>query len=291
MKFVIDDFVKALEEVIWPTDQVVIIHSGIWTFGHLLGVPISQVPDAILDAISGVVGEERTLLMPTFTLSYTKTRTFNLLETKPETGILGQALLKHTGALRTISALNSFAAKGPHSGFVRDLQGKTLWGEGTIWEWFEQVDARICSIGLPLLRAISIAHRAEEIAQVPYRYFKTFKGTWCDGRGNVKDWKETMFVRALAARLNYEPIVESLNKRSLVLTPKGRIPVESALSHDIVQVTLELLKGDPLIFVSNRGEICDWIKNERETEISQLSRGERSVNYLLRKEFSYDSPS
>jgi len=215
-------------------------------------------------------------MIPTFTFSYPKSRKFHLIETKSDVGVLGETLLKRSGTIRTISAIYSFAAKGPQAEAIRNKLGITVWGQGSIMEWLEEKGARICTLGLPFEAGVTIAHRAEEIAQVPYRYYKCFRGTWDDGLGNIKHWMETMFVRTLTAVTDYEPIAKELDKRQLLLKDNmGKFLISSAKSRDIIDITLKLLKDDPLMLVKNRDYILNWIKNGRNHEINKLKPEER----------------
>jgi len=239
-------------------------------------VSVNEIPDKLLDAILDVVGDKRTIMIPTFTFSYPKSRKFHLIETKSDVGVLGETLLKRSGAIRTISAIYSYAVKGPQAEVIRNKLGNTVWGQGSIMGWLEEKGARICTLGLPFEAGVTIAHRAEEIAQVPYRYYKCFKGTWDDGFGNIKPWMEVMFVRTLTAATDYEPITKELEKRQLLLEDNmGKLLISSAKARDIINITLKLLKDDPLVLVRNKAYILNWIRNGRDYEINQLKPEER----------------
>lgn len=276
----IHDFKKAFESVILPEDEVIVLHGGIWSFGHLLDVSLNQVPNYLIDAIIDIVGKNRTLIMPAYTVSYPgsypRTRKFDLIRSKPETGILVEVFWEREGTIRNISAINSYIANGPEAETIKDIVGKTLWGEGSVMEWFEKRNARICILGLSFQKGLALAHRVEEIAQVPYRYYKSFRGVWSDGLGNTKDWVETMFVRTLIADIDYEILTKKLiEKKLLFLSNDDNVPITSALSKDVIQVGLEILDNDPLMFVRNREEVIDWVKNRREAEINQLKPEEK----------------
>ena len=45
------EFKRQFRDVIDPLDSIVVVYSGIWTFGHRLGLPIAQIPAALIEAM------------------------------------------------------------------------------------------------------------------------------------------------------------------------------------------------------------------------------------------------
>lgn len=277
MKFSLGQLKSALESVVQPHGRVFLVHSGLWTFGHRLKVPPEEQPQAILQTILDIIGPNSTLLLPTFTYStFPKTRLFNLIETKSETGNLGEELLKKPEAIRTISSMESFAVIGPESKTLENMIGKTEWGEGSTWEWLEMINGRIIGLGFPIHVCASIIHRAEEIFQVPYRYYKSFKGFWSDGKELQKPWVSNNFVRGLVAKTNHLPVEKRLSeKRQLQRASLDGITIHSALSKDIVEATLEVLRKDPLALVVNVEDVREWLERGKEAEIAGLKPEEK----------------
>jgi len=109
-----DDLRKALNEVIYPEDEVIVIYSGIWSFGYRLNCSIPEIPDMILDTIEEVVGDDRTLLMPSFTSrEFTKTKKFDIVRSsRTESGIVSDTAIKRKNYCRTPHPLHSFVIKG-----------------------------------------------------------------------------------------------------------------------------------------------------------------------------------
>ena len=191
-----NDFKSALREVILPSDRVVVVYSGIWTFGHLFEANPRTLPVLLLDTLLEFCGRERTLVFPTYTNSFARTRRYDPLNSMPETGVLPTMFLRHYGAARSLSAMNSFAAIGPEADTLARMKGETLWGKTSVKEYLENVNARIVMLGRPQSLACGFLHRMEEVAQVPYRYYKTFHGVRIEG-GQESPWAETMYVRPL----------------------------------------------------------------------------------------------
>ena len=68
--------------------------------------------DAFLDAILGVIGDEGTLLIPTFNWDFCKGKTFDYYKTPCKTGSLGKIALKRDDFKRTKHPIYSFAVWG-----------------------------------------------------------------------------------------------------------------------------------------------------------------------------------
>jgi len=102
-KFTANDFREALTEVILPTDEVIVIYAGIWTFASYFDCNIQEIPDLLLDIIEEVVGKNRTILFPTFCASdFVRTKKYDLVCSKPkESGILSEYALLRKGFMRT----------------------------------------------------------------------------------------------------------------------------------------------------------------------------------------------
>ncbi len=270
-----------LTDVITSDDEVVVIFSGIWMFGSRLGVPTSDVPKLLVDVICDFLGSHRTLLFPTYTYAYTKTRIFDRLTSPPETGVLPAHALTRSEFERTRSPLNSYAVVGPRSGEACSIEDETLWGDASVMGWFDAVNARICVLGEPWHVACTHFHRAEEALRVPYRYFKRFPGALHEDGSWVRDVSPVMFVRPLNATLvrNYTGVAPIMRSNGHVRRGRSdEFPLESALARDIVSACTELLRADPLGYLSNKDEIGRWIRDEKSREMEALPDDER-VNW------------
>lgn len=269
-----DTLKELLGKVVRPSDEAILIYSGIWTFGHRFKAPPLEVPRLILDAMEEFAGADRTLLLPAYTYSYNRVRTYDIRNTKPETGALPEAYLHRDGVRRTHSAISSFLAKGPLADVVAPILGRSVWGENSLLEWMEKRNVRIVTLGLPWALSCGYLHRIEELAQVPYRYYKAFPGMYRDEGGAWKKWSETMYVRPLGvpSQFNWHRVNESMYERRLVLF--GSLPgvqIESCLAKDMVETGLDLLSHDPYALIANVREVRSWIdKGGLEEEVRAL---------------------
>lgn len=278
MKFSLRDFADLFSTIIRPEDDAVLLHSGIWKFGSRINIPIRELPFKLLDTIIEVLGPQRTLLLPTYTLSFTRTRKFDYKNSKPETGILSEVFLQNANTRRTLSAMNSYGVQGPLADQICRIHGQTLWGKGSVMEWIQQHNVRICVLGLPWHESCTFFHYPEEFTRVPYRYYKAFRGAWCNDAREMREWTEVMYVRPLDINVEYrwEIIAEEMARRDMILSAHSKeIPMESAKAQHILDVSLDLLRDDPYAFLTKKQEARDWVKNGRDKERARLKDDEK----------------
>lgn len=276
------DFRRQFESALDESDRIVVVYSGIWTFGHRFGISLKTLPSALIDAMLEAAGPGRTLLLPAYTYAYGGTRRFSPATSPPETGVLPDTVFRHYKWLRTRSAFNSFFATGPDAERLAAVRGKTIWGEGSLKELFDRERARMVVLGVPWKDACGYLHRIEEVCEVPWRYFKTFPGTW-EGEHGDEPWSESIYVhsRTLMPHCRWDLPDLQLRKSGGVRTAGGEILIESADAADLVRAGREVLADDPWRLVINDAEVRHWALHDKQREIDEMRRADpRQAAYL-----------
>lgn len=270
-RYDIDDFRDWFSQVIGPADDCVVVYSGIWTFGHKFGIPVTEVPRLLVERIVEAVGPGRTLLFPSYTYAFARTRVYSPCDSLPETGVLPRAVLEGFPALRTRSALNSFLAIGPRAEELARVAGETLWGKSSLKGRLEAMNARMVTLGLPWKDSLGFLHRIEEAAAVPYRYFKTFHGNWREA-GRSEPWAETMYVRSLEVVPEFEwaKVDRRLREEGKIASADAPVFIESAGAADIVATGLDLLADNPYSLLTNQSAVKAWVNERKALEIDAL---------------------
>jgi aminoglycoside N3'-acetyltransferase len=272
------DIERALADVIGPDDDVVALFSGIWTFGHRFAWPAKETPDRLLEVLDQYIGPRRTLIIPTYTFAYARTRRFDPVRSCPEVGVLAQRAVHRPGMRRTLRPMFSYAVKGPHSDEILGLHCTTAWGDDGIFGWLEAVDARICVLGVPWHVACSFYHRAEEICQVPYRYYKRFPGVLVDGDRNLGPCAEVFYACSLnvVPKRDYSVLRPLFDRGDTIRTGSNPdVPIESANATAINQAGVQLLTRDGYALISNREAVETWVRHGKAEEVAALKPEER----------------
>ncbi len=160
-------------------------------------------------------------------------------------------------ARRTRHPMQSLAVVGLYAEEFSCLDTVSAFDAGSTFERMLDLDFKLLLLGADV-QAVSIVHYSEQRAQVPYRYWKDFRGPVFIERDNV--WVEEqrmyrMYVRDLALdpQLDLHPIREILEERRQWHTrPLNYGILTVCRLRDFVSAADECLARDPWIFVTNR---------------------------------------
>lgn len=157
---------------------------------------------ALYRTLASVVGEEGTVLVPTYTFSFCRGEPFDVQQTpthggpwSPTAGFL-EFVRCHPGAVRSSDPIHSVAGIGPRAAELLLGTAPTCFGTGSVFDRIRRAGVTVCLIGLGLEEA-TVRHHSEELVGVPFRYNKLFTGTITD-RGVSRRCGWVYHVRLLA---------------------------------------------------------------------------------------------
>ena len=182
----IKDISKLLEELGLLKGDIVLVHSNVATLGK-----VEKGLEGIFLAIREVIGNNGTLVVPTFTFSFCREKVFNLKKSKSENGVFTEYIRKLPGSIRSPHGITSFAAIGQEAIPMMSMRDKTSYGPGSVPGNLRRADGKVLQIGVPV---ISHTHYVERLVGVEYRYDKDFEGTI---RNGSTEFEETcsLYVR------------------------------------------------------------------------------------------------
>ncbi len=173
-EFSIGDLIKALTALgIKPEDRL-FVHSDLRSFGKV-NPQISQedYPKAFVDALTRIVGENGTIIMPTFSYSFCRGEIYDPRETASTVGSLTEYFRQLPGVERTIDPIFSVAIWGAGQEFYQRV-GSNCFGQDSIFQKIYDADFKILFLGETF--ALTFLHFIEQDMGVPYRYIKRFTG-------------------------------------------------------------------------------------------------------------------
>lgn len=180
------------------------------------------VPDTLVEMLKNLVGPEGTLLFPTFNWGFCKGETFDYARTPVKTGALSKAALKKEEFVRTKHPIYSFAVWGKSQKLLTEMDPRDSFGEGTVFEYMYEQDAKVLVIGLPALQGTTYLHHVEQMVGVPYRYNKEFCAPYVDKEGVTARKTYCMYVRDLEMNprhINgFAPLAEKMQEEGLIQT-------------------------------------------------------------------------
>lgn len=172
--------------------------------------------DAFLDTLKELVGEEGTLLIPTFNWDFCKGIAFDYCKTACKTGALGNCALNRQDFTRTKHPIYSFAVWGKDKDLLVSMDEPNSFGKNSIFDYMYDNNAKALVIGLDAMDGLTFMHHVEQMVGVPYRFEKTFTADYTDASGETTKKSYTMYVRDLDmdAKENtkhFSQILEDLN--------------------------------------------------------------------------------
>jgi len=232
--------------------DVLVVHSSFKSMGHVEGGAA-----CVIDALKAAVGEEGTLVFPTFTYATScESSFFSNTETPSCVGYLSEFFRKSEGVLRTNHPTHSVAIWGA----LRDALNEgvelddTPMGPHAPYRKFAGYGAKILMLGCSLSHN-SILHAVEELAELPYVLRQHQEFTVVDSQGNVT---QRRIRRHNFNRPDGRCILQRYD-RTLDVLSEGDYSIaqihgaQSILlsSAALVEKALKKLQQDPLYFIDD----------------------------------------
>lgn len=197
-------------EKLWISSELL----GMIMSWRRLGVKLDT--DALIDAFQAAVGPEGTLLFPVFTFEFSNHKYFDYRNTKGITGALGNAALRRPDFVRTQHPMHSFAVWGRDQQKLAAMDNRHSFGDDSPFGYCLTEHVRQIMLNTDYVHAMTFIHYAEAKYQVPYRFAKTFTGTYVDAQGNASQRSYDYAARYL----EIEP-EECFNRMGSILEQTG----------------------------------------------------------------------
>lgn len=161
----------------------------------------------LLDTLKESVGIEGTLMVRAFTWDFCHDIPFDILNSTSRVGVLGDEAMKRKDFMRTQHPIYSWMVWGKYQKYLCEMENIRSFGESTPFDFLYKNHAKQICIG-NIAWVFTQRHHIEQLANVPYRYEKTFKGKYTDANGNQSIRSYSMYVRKLELTLKYSDYPE-----------------------------------------------------------------------------------
>jgi aminoglycoside 3-N-acetyltransferase len=156
---------------------------------------VALTPRDVLESFLEAVGPGGTLLLPLFNFDFTRGQPFDIRHTPSQMGALTEAGRQYEGRVRTGHPIYSFAAIGARAALFQGVNNRSGYADDSPLGLLRRLDGRIAVLDLDDQDSMTFYHHVEEMRQVPYRFFKEFRGTYIDESGHADERTYTLFVR------------------------------------------------------------------------------------------------
>ena len=234
----------------------VAVHSSLSTIGWVEGGP-----ETVVDALRAVVGQEGTIVVPTFTVSYAKSQPFDPKRTPSQTGAVTEALRTHPDTHRSTHPTHSVAALGAAAaGLTAEHPLDASLGPDSPLDRLARRGGRILLLGVGH-EGNSTLHVAEKRAGLPY---KNEVNEVLVGEHGVENEPvrtvETAKVGCGKGFGSFEPVAESAE-----ILERGQVGAADAQlfdGADALSLALDLLCDDPGFLLCDDPD-CWWCPDAR----------------------------
>lgn len=194
----------------------------------------------LINAFQKAVGEEGTIIIPTFSFDFSNKKYYDIRNTRGITGALGNIALQRDDFKRTKHPMHSFAVWGNDQDFLISMENRNSFGINSPFGYCIGSRVKQIILGTDYIHAITFIHYAEVTCNVPYRFTKSFTGEYVTECGKV----EVRTYDYAARKLEIEP-EEKFNRMGAILEAEGaakKIDIDSLECY-----LVDLAKSYPLI--------------------------------------------
>lgn len=210
-----------------------------------------------IDKIIQTIGEEGTLLLPTYNWDFCKGVTFDWKSTKGKTGVLGNICLKRPDFKRTKHPLYSCVVWGKDQQLLCSMDYVSSFGADSIFAYLERNHAKNVIINLPLTQCFTYTHHVEESCiPLKYRYLKEFTAEYIAEDDTKSQKTVSMLVRDLDLDVQGLPTMEQAFLEKGLMRKIFINNIQFSFFDDI-SLTNNFLKDD--IMNNNSKTICKYI--------------------------------
>ncbi|MER8504994.1 AMP-binding protein [Mesorhizobium sp. M1142] len=192
-----DELAQIIDFIENRAPSTVVLHSSL---AALRNVTAKEATAILLDGIERVSATS-TVILPAFTLSYCTTQRFHWTETKSETGVLADLVMRELPAGRTKHPAYSTVVTGPRTQEIceTDWWKFSPFGDDSIFGLISQLGGFVMGLGTPVATHV---HRCEALAQVPYMKTIDIEGIVDFGKGPLNA-SSSIYVRDVVGRPEY----------------------------------------------------------------------------------------
>jgi aminoglycoside 3-N-acetyltransferase len=244
-----------------------IVHSSFKAIGQVQGGP-----EAVIDALMEIVGEQGNILMPVFSGSIPP-EIFDLALSPSGCGIITELFRRRKGVIRSFHPTHSVAVWGCEAmEIAKTHDASTALGVGSPMHYLIRKGADILLIGVDHNRNSSI-HIAERIFGVPYKAIP-FNESYA---GPVKVLRNgetgSVFIdECPGCGANFLVVGDALKKQGLQITGKvGNAVTHKIKGTDLLECTIGILKKDTASLLCNEKE-CTYCPTARRVLAESLER-------------------
>lgn len=245
-------FIQLLEDAKIPDNRILYLHVKLRNIQTITNCSYKDLSISLINTLN-VLFRPKTILIPVFTYSFTKSGIFHKLFSMSEVGRFSEEIRQGYLNFRTPDPV--FSVIDINSYLLREefhINYEVAFGMGCLFEYLNKENCIFINIGLDEMISTQF-HYIEKINNVPYRYDKIFNGIVYYNENSFKNINYTYYVRDLKLDPKWNrPKIEHLliDKGSLNLTIKEGIRILWFSACDSAAILNEKIKEDEAYLIT-----------------------------------------
>ncbi|MBK1972355.1 AAC(3) family N-acetyltransferase [Campylobacter sp. TTU_617] len=146
------------------------------------------------------------LAIQSFNWDFCKGLSYDILNSKSQTGALANIALKRVEFKRTKHPIYSFMVANNFQKDLIELDNKGAFDKNSPFDFMYKNKAKMIIVDLPLQDSFTFVHYVEQCLKVSYRYNKSFTSFYIDEKGHKELKTYDMFVRANNVLTHIHPL-------------------------------------------------------------------------------------
>jgi aminoglycoside 3-N-acetyltransferase len=233
--------------------DVLLVHSSYKSLGSVDGGP-----QTVIDSLLAALGQEGTLVVPTFNFDFCRGAPFDARDTPSRMGAITELVRTDPNSRRITHPIYSFAALGARADECASIHNVSSYGSDSFFAKLREWDGKIMVIGLTYNDSMTFFHHIEETEGCDYRYMKEFTGEYTDMHGVTSRRTYTMLVRDLDRRVEtaVDPMGELLEREGIIASRRiGAATVRLMKANAVYEAAAREMRRDPKLLRRIPGEV------------------------------------
>ncbi len=255
------DIKKHTKELIEDALRKISIEKGDTVLVHANASPVMNLSECdwwddalelMKEAFLNVLGEEGTLIVPTFNYEFCKGKSYDHKKTPSQLGLFSNSVLFDKRSIRSLHPVFSFSAIGKNSEeLCKDLPA-TSFGKGSFFDRIYNKNVKLIFFNVGL-EACSFIHYIEQAFGVDYRFLKYFRGIVINGESEF-DYVIDYNVRCREKEVEEENLIPLTNKllsekKLKMILLEDKYPIYQVGCQDVYAAAIEELAKNPYFFL------------------------------------------
>ncbi len=233
--------------------DTVMIHGDAGVAAQLVNIEPSLRINELIRQIIGYFSPEGTVVVPTFSYSFTKNEYFDRVNTPSQVGLFSESFRKYSNVRRSNHPIFSVAGIGKNFEKFEKSEINDCFGANTAFDLLYKLGGKIICLGCDFHSGATFVHYIEQRLGVSYRYMKNFSG-FIVNDAKKYPLKTSYYVRKLGTNsiLDFSFLKKELINQGKLLTSNiGRFQLSVISTNDLLNCLTYLFKENKIIFLKD----------------------------------------